>query len=53
MGANSLARVNLAQEMGTPAAGQFLARFQDSFGKPAHAILLFDLARGIELVHSL
>jgi hypothetical protein len=31
----------------------YLARFQESSGKPAHAILLFDLARGIELVYAL
>jgi F420-non-reducing hydrogenase large subunit len=53
MRANSLARVNMAQEMGTPRANAYLARFQDTFGKPAHAILLFDLARGIELVYAL
>jgi coenzyme F420-reducing hydrogenase alpha subunit len=31
----------------------FLVRFQESFGRPAHGILLFDLARGIELVYGL
>jgi F420-non-reducing hydrogenase large subunit len=53
MRANSLARVNLAYSMGTPLADQYLARFREAFGRPAHAILLFDLARGIELVYAL
>jgi F420-non-reducing hydrogenase large subunit len=39
--ANSLARVNMGEPAGT------------TFGKPAHAIMLFDLARGVELVYSL
>jgi coenzyme F420-reducing hydrogenase alpha subunit len=51
--ANSLARVNMAACMGTLRADAYLARFQDAFGKPAHAILFFDLARGIELVYAL
>ena len=53
MRANSLARINMAEQMGTPLADQYLARFREAFGKPAHAILFFDLARGIELVYSL
>jgi F420-non-reducing hydrogenase large subunit len=51
--ANSLARINMASSMGTPLADEYLARFREAFGQPAHAILLFDLARGIELVYSL
>ena len=51
--ANSLARINMAEQLGTPRADQYLARFRESFGRPAHAILLFDLARGIELVYGL
>jgi F420-non-reducing hydrogenase large subunit len=51
--ANSLARVNMTEQMGTPRADQYLARFRESFGRPAHAILLYDLARGIELVYGL
>ena len=43
----------MAEQMGTPLADQYLARFREAFGKPAHAILFFDLARGIELVYSL
>jgi F420-non-reducing hydrogenase large subunit len=50
---NSLARINMASSMGTPLADEYLNRFREAFGQPAHAILLFDLARGIELVYSL
>jgi F420-non-reducing hydrogenase large subunit len=51
--ANSLARINMARVMGTPRADRYLAQFQEAFGSPAHAILLFDLCRGIELVYAL
>jgi F420-non-reducing hydrogenase large subunit len=53
MRANSLARVNMANCMGTPRADGYLRRFQEAFGHPAHAILLYDLCRGIELVYAL
>lgn len=51
--ANSLARINMMAEMGTPLADSYLHRFRETFGQPAHAILLFDLARGIELVYAI
>jgi F420-non-reducing hydrogenase large subunit len=51
--ANSLARINMAKSMGTPYADGYLKRFKETFGQPAHAILLFDIARGIELVYAL
>ena len=51
--ANSLARINLAQSLGTPLADAYLKRFVQTFGKPAHAIMFFDLCRGIELVYAL
>jgi F420-non-reducing hydrogenase large subunit len=51
--ANSLARINMAKQMGTPRADAYLERFHRAFGRPAHAIMLFDLARGIELVYAL
>jgi F420-non-reducing hydrogenase large subunit len=51
--ANSLARINMTRSMGTPRAQDYLNRFRDAFGHPAHAILLFDLGRGIELVYAL
>ena len=53
MRANSLARINMADNMGTPLADEYLQRFRQKFGRPAHAILLFDLCRGIELVYAL
>jgi F420-non-reducing hydrogenase large subunit len=53
MRANSLARINMAESMGTPLADGYLKRFRQEFGRPAHAILLFDLCRGIELVYAL
>ncbi|MBN1965554.1 MAG: Ni/Fe hydrogenase subunit alpha [Anaerolineae bacterium] len=51
--ANSLARINMTEAMGTPQADSYLARFREAFGQPAHAILLFDLCRGIELVYAI
>jgi F420-non-reducing hydrogenase large subunit len=51
MRANSLARLNMLPDMGTPLADEYLQRFRKEWGYPAHAILLFDLARGIELVY--
>jgi F420-non-reducing hydrogenase large subunit len=53
MRANSLARANIIDEMGTPYADGYLERFHREFGRPAHAIMLFELARGIELVYAL
>jgi F420-non-reducing hydrogenase large subunit len=51
--ANSLARINLTESMGTPLADGYLSRFREAFGRPANAILLFDLARGIELIYAI
>ena len=51
--ANSLARVNMGEFSGLTNTDQYLKRFRDSFGNPAHAIMLFDLARGVELVYAL
>lgn len=51
--ANSLARVNMGEPSGLAHTDKYLMRFRDSFGKPAHGILLYDLARGIELVYAL
>jgi len=51
--ANSLARINMTDRMGTRLADSYLRRFEKEFGKPAHGILLYDLARGIELVYGL
>ena len=51
--ANSLARINVLHDMGTSCADRYLRRFTEAFGQPAHAIMLFDLARGIELVYAI
>lgn len=51
--ANSLARANILDHVATPRANEYLERFHREFGQPAHAILLFDLARGIELVYAI
>ncbi len=53
MRANSLARVNMTEQFGTACADRYLGRFRDAFGRPAHAILLYDLARGIEIAYAL
>jgi F420-non-reducing hydrogenase large subunit len=53
MRANSLARINMTRRLGTEYADGYLSRFRETFGQPAHAILLFDLCRGIELVYAL
>ncbi|MBS3784517.1 MAG: Ni/Fe hydrogenase subunit alpha [Anaerolineae bacterium] len=53
MRANSLARINMTRSLGTARADEYLSRFREVFGQPAHAILLFDLCRGIELVYAL
>ena len=53
MRANSLARINLTNSFGTPKADSFLKRFVETFGRPAHAIMFFDICRGIELVYAL
>jgi F420-non-reducing hydrogenase large subunit len=51
--ANSLARINMGEPAGMVHTDGYLKRFRDAFGKPAHAILLYDLARGVELVYGL
>jgi F420-non-reducing hydrogenase large subunit len=51
--ANSLARINIVRTMGTPLADKYLVRFRQAFDSPAHAILLYDLCRGIELVYAI
>jgi coenzyme F420-reducing hydrogenase alpha subunit len=49
--ANSLARVNMLPRLGSPLADACVERFHRDWGHPAHAILLFDVARGIELIY--
>lgn len=51
--ANSLARVNMGENAGMPSTDHYFTRFREVFGRPAHGILLYDLARGIELVYGI
>ena len=51
--ANSLARVNMGEPSGLTYTDKYLTRFKETFGHPAHGILLYDLARGIELMYGL
>ena len=51
--ANSLARINMFGGMGTARAEEYLKRFRTDFGRPAHELILYDLARGIELVYAI
>lgn len=51
--ANSLARMNMIRSFGTTHADSYLHKFHQTFGQPAHAIMLFDLGRGIELVYAI
>jgi F420-non-reducing hydrogenase large subunit len=47
---NCLARVNVADKMGTPLAQKELEEFRSAFGRPAHYTLLYHYARLIELL---
>ncbi len=51
--ANSLARLNLDPHPSTPLARMYADSFWQEWGYPAHAILLYDVARGVELVYAL
>lgn len=51
--ANSLARINMVRTMGTPLADKYLTHFRQEFGVPAHAIGLYDVCRGIELIYAI
>ncbi|MCG6929679.1 MAG: Ni/Fe hydrogenase subunit alpha [Desulfofustis sp.] len=50
--ANTLARVNVCDKMGTPKAQEALEAFRSDFGRPAQATLLYHYARLIELVYA-
>lgn len=45
-----LARVNMAETMGTPYADELLSDYRVRYGRPVHAVLAFHHARMIELV---
>ncbi|MFP4158191.1 MAG: Ni/Fe hydrogenase subunit alpha [Desulfobacterales bacterium] len=49
---NTLARVNVADRMATPAAQEELEEFRELFGRPAQATLLYHYARLIEEVYA-
>jgi F420-non-reducing hydrogenase large subunit len=50
--ANTLARINVADKMATPAAQAELEEFRSLFGRPAQATLLYHYARLIEEVYA-
>lgn len=50
--ANTLARINVADHMATPAAQEELEEFRQLFGRPAQATLLYHYARLIEEVYA-
>ncbi len=49
---NTLARINVADHISTPAAQEELEEFRDLFGRPAQATLLYHYARLIEEVYA-
>ncbi|MFO8145591.1 MAG: hypothetical protein R6T89_07690, partial [Candidatus Syntrophosphaera sp.] len=49
---NTLARINVADHMSTPAAQEELEEFRNLFGRPAQATLLYHYARLIEEVYA-
>ncbi|MFQ6050841.1 MAG: Ni/Fe hydrogenase subunit alpha [Candidatus Hydrothermarchaeota archaeon] len=49
---NTLARINLTEKMETPRAQEELEIFRETYGRPAHATLLYHYARLIELLYA-
>ncbi len=50
--ANTLARINVCDKMGTPKAQAALEQFREQFGRPAQQTLLYHYARLIEMVYA-
>lgn len=50
---NTLARMNVADAIGTPVAQAELEQFRKAYGRPCHATVMHHLARVIELVYSI
>lgn len=50
--ANTLARINVCDQMSTPKAQEALEEFRSLYGRPAQATLLYHHARLIELVYA-
>ncbi|RLF23720.1 MAG: Ni/Fe hydrogenase subunit alpha [Thermoprotei archaeon] len=48
----ALARVNLAEKMGTPLADKYLTRLRSMMGRISHNVGAYNLARAIELIAS-
>lgn len=49
---SSTARMNVVDRVETPLAGREFSEFKKVFGTPAHATLLFDYARLVELLYA-
>ncbi len=49
---NTLARINVCDQMATPLAQTELEEFRENFGRPAQQTLLYNYARLIELVYN-
>jgi len=49
---NSLARINVCDQISTPLAQKELEEFRDAFGRPAQLTLLYNWARLIELLYN-
>lgn len=49
---NSLARINVCDQISTPLAQKELEEFRESFGRPAQLTLLYNWARLIELLYN-
>ena len=47
----ALARLNVADDFSSPIASELLDRYRGLFGRPAHSVEAYNLARAIELVH--
>ncbi|MEM3087941.1 MAG: nickel-dependent hydrogenase large subunit, partial [Candidatus Bathyarchaeia archaeon] len=47
-----LARFNVAETISTPKAREYWLKLQETFGKPIHHPLIYNLARVVELIHA-
>lgn len=47
-----LARFNVAETITTPKAREYWLKLQETFGKPVHNPLVYNLARVVELIHA-
>jgi F420-non-reducing hydrogenase large subunit len=49
----TLARLNVSETLTTPKALEYLHRYRKIFGKPAHNVLAYNLARAVETMHAI